>query len=34
MAYVVNTLATMPTFPFKDYSGALVTGKVNGDWTK
>lgn len=33
MAYVVDTAIHDP-FPFRDNAFALVSGKVNGDWTK
>ena len=33
MAYVVN-VAIHDSFPFRDNTAALVSGKVNGDWTK
>ncbi|MCC7413845.1 MAG: hypothetical protein IT495_19680 [Gammaproteobacteria bacterium] len=34
MAYVVGQTAHLGTFPLTDASGALVTGKVNANWTK
>lgn len=34
MSTVVSTLTTLGTFPFRNAAGALVTGKVNADFTK